>query len=97
MPRERGLVGERSRSGCLEAGLASHARNSFALRRTTPDPHRPRVRVLFDPDGARLDLPFERNLWEPQGDRSGEALESVIAPVDPGDYHVDPLNFLEKS
>jgi putative nucleotidyltransferase with HDIG domain len=70
---------------------------AVVLRVHAPDPHRPRVRVLFDPDGARLDLPFERNLWEPQGDRSGEALESVIAPVDPGDYHVDPLNFLEKS
>ena len=34
-----------------------------------PDPHRPRVRVLFAADGARLDLPFERNLWEPQRDR----------------------------
>ena len=30
-----------------------------------PDPYRPRVRVLFDSGGRRLDLPFERNLWEP--------------------------------
>jgi len=62
-----------------------------------PDPHRPRVRVLFDRNGARLDLPFERNLWEPQGDRSGDTLESVIAPVDPAEYRIDPLNYLEKS
>ena len=61
-----------------------------------PDPHRPRVRVLFAPDGTRLELPFERNLWEPQLDRPGaEALESVISPVDPEDYHLDPLTFLE--
>jgi hypothetical protein len=58
-----------------------------------PDPYRPRVRVLFAADGARLDLPYERNLWELRGDRT--ALDSVVSPVDPADYHIDPLNFLE--
>jgi hypothetical protein len=70
---------------------------AVVLRIHAPDPHRPRVRVLFNADGARLDLPFERNLWEPQGDRSSETLESVVSPVDPGDYRIDPLTFLEKS
>src|SRR5215471_9612941 len=70
---------------------------AVVLRIHAPDPHRPRVRILFNPDGARLELPFERNLWEPQGDRPGEALESVISPVDPADYQIDPLNFLEKN
>ncbi len=37
-----------------------------------PDPYRPRVRVLFAADGTRLDLPFERNLWERARD-GGEA------------------------
>jgi hypothetical protein len=60
-----------------------------------PDPHRPRVRVLFNDAGARLDLPFERNLWEPQRDRDGEGLASVVAPVEPADYQIDPLSFLE--
>ena len=60
-----------------------------------PDPHRPRVRVLFNAQGTRLELPFERNLWEPQRDRDGEALASVVAPVEPADYQIDPLNFLE--
>ena len=60
-----------------------------------PDPHRPRVRVLFGADGARLDLPFERNLWELQRDRSAEGTaETVTSPVDPADYQVDPLTFL---
>jgi len=69
---------------------------AVVLRAHAPDPHRPRVRVLFNAEGARLELPFERNLWEPQ--RAGsEALESVISPVDPADYRIDPLNFLEKS
>ena len=29
-----------------------------------PDPYRPRVKVLFGADGARLETPIERNLWE---------------------------------
>jgi len=69
---------------------------AVVLRVHAPDPHRPRVRVLFNADRARLDLPFERNLWETQGDRSADALESVVAPVDAADYGIDPLNFLEK-
>jgi putative nucleotidyltransferase with HDIG domain len=68
---------------------------AVVLRVHAPDPHRPRVRVLFAADGARLDLPFERNLWELQRDRSETDLETVIAPVDPADYHIDPLTFLE--
>jgi putative nucleotidyltransferase with HDIG domain len=60
-----------------------------------PDPHRPRVRVLFNADGTRLELPFERNLWEPQRDRDEPGLASVVAPVEPADYQIDPLNFLE--
>ena len=60
-----------------------------------PDPHRPRVRVLFTADGGRLDLPFERNLWEPQLDHHETELESVVAPLDPADYNIDPLKFLE--
>ena len=60
-----------------------------------PDPHRPRVRVLFSADGARLELPFERNLWEPQRDVSDVDLQTVAAPVDPADYNLDPLTFLE--
>ena len=61
-----------------------------------PDPHRPRVRVLFAADGARLELPFERNLWEPQRDPAARRhVESVMSPVDPADYGIDPLTFLE--
>jgi putative nucleotidyltransferase with HDIG domain len=60
-----------------------------------PDPYRPRVRVLFDASGIRLDLPHERNLWEARADR--RELDSVVCPVDPGEYHIDPLNFMEQS
>jgi HD-GYP domain-containing protein (c-di-GMP phosphodiesterase class II) len=58
-----------------------------------PDPFRPRVRVLFDAAGARLDLPYERNLWEAPAE--GAEPPSVLKPVDPSEFHVDPLNFLE--
>ncbi len=69
---------------------------AVVLKVHAPDPHRPRVRILFGADGARLELPFERNLWEPQRDRGPEAeLETVTTPVDPADYNIDPLTFLE--
>ena len=68
---------------------------AVVLRIHAPDPYRPRVRVLFSPDGKRLDLPYERNLWEPRPDETGESLDSVQAPVDPADYNIDPLTFLE--
>jgi putative nucleotidyltransferase with HDIG domain len=69
---------------------------AVVLRVHAPDPHRPRVRVLFTANGGRLDLPFERNLWEPQADRGGDGtLETVVTPVDPADYSLDPLTFLE--
>jgi hypothetical protein len=69
---------------------------AVVLRVHAPDPHRPRVRVLFAADGARLDLPFERNLWEPQPEQRGEdGREHVVSPVDPADYNLDPLTFLD--
>ena len=68
---------------------------AVVLRVHAPDPHRPRVRVLFAKDGARLDLPFERNLWEPQRDVSETDLQTVVSPVEPADYNIDPLTFLE--
>jgi putative nucleotidyltransferase with HDIG domain len=57
-----------------------------------PDPYRPRVRVLFDRTGARLDLPADRNLWEPA--RDGAPPEAVVSPVDPAEFGIDPLNFM---
>ena len=37
---------------------------AVVLKVHAPDPYRPRVRVLFDPSGVRLELPYERNLFE---------------------------------
>ena len=57
-----------------------------------PDPHRPRVRIIIDRHGTRLDLPYDRNLWEAP---AGQELDSVASPVEPAEYGVDPLNFLQ--
>jgi HD-GYP domain-containing protein (c-di-GMP phosphodiesterase class II) len=57
-----------------------------------PDPHRPRVRVIVDKDGSRLDLPYDRNLRHAA---RGEQPDSVVSPVEPAAYGVDPLNYLQ--
>jgi putative nucleotidyltransferase with HDIG domain len=57
-----------------------------------PDPHRPRVRVVIAKGGTRLDLPYDRNLWE--GPQEGDHI-SIVAPVDATEYGIDPLNYLD--
>src|SRR5262249_38020674 len=54
-----------------------------------PDPHRPHVRVVIDRTGAKLERPYDANLWENEN-AEGEA-KAVIAPVDPKDVDFDPL------
>ena len=50
-----------------------------------PDPHRPRVRVIIDTNGTRLDLPYDRNLWEaPAPGLNRRTLSS--SPVEPAEY-----------
>ncbi|HET7220425.1 MAG TPA: HD-GYP domain-containing protein [Vicinamibacterales bacterium] len=58
-----------------------------------PDPYRPRVKLLFQPDGMQYDLPPDRNLWERSPD--GATPDTVVSPVDPALYGVDPLNYIE--
>ena len=52
-----------------------------------PDPYRPRVRVVFGADGGRLATPQDRSLF----DGAGADAASVVAPVDPAGYDIDPL------
>ncbi len=54
-----------------------------------PDPYRPQVRVLFDRAGARLDLPYDVNLWDVQPEQTLPS--SIVAPLDPAAYEIDPL------
>ena len=54
-----------------------------------PDPYRPRVRIVVDPDGYRLDEPYDVNLWEQTEDPNRAT--TVVAPIDSTPYHFDPL------
>ncbi len=54
-----------------------------------PDPYRPRVRIVVDPNGYRLDEPYDVNLWEQTADP--DRATTVVAPIDSTDYHFDPL------
>jgi putative nucleotidyltransferase with HDIG domain len=65
---------------------------AVVLKVHAPDPYRPRVRVLFDESGTRADLPYERNLFEVMP--HGVPPPTVVAPLDPAAYGVDPLNFM---
>jgi len=60
---------------------------AVVLKAHAPDPYRPRVRLLFAPDGKRIAEPVELDLWESEGPQS----RSIQAPVDPADYGIDPL------
>ena len=63
---------------------------AVVLKVHAPDPYRPRVKVLFDSGGARIEVPYERNLFE-----AGAAdPPTVVAPVDPAAYGIDPLHFM---
>jgi putative nucleotidyltransferase with HDIG domain len=62
---------------------------AVVLKVNAPDPYRPQVRVLIDREGKRLELPYELNLWETTQDP--ERSSSVIAPLDPALFGIDPL------
>ncbi len=53
------------------------------------DPYRPRVRVLTNREGQRLDLAYEWNLWDTNDDPHRP--QSVVAPLDPSGFDFDPL------
>jgi putative nucleotidyltransferase with HDIG domain len=63
---------------------------AVVLKIYAPDPYRPRVRVLVDRAGKRVEHPRELNLWE---NREGDQ-QSIQAPLDPADYDFDPLTYL---
>jgi putative nucleotidyltransferase with HDIG domain len=67
---------------------------AVVLQVHAPDPYRPKVRVLFASDGSRLEVPRDFNLWETDGSPTAYRATSVIAPLDPADYGIDPLSFI---
>jgi len=57
-----------------------------------PDAYRPQVRVVFDHQGKRLEITYDVNLWESEAASDGPS--SVISPVDPVLYGIDPLTLM---
>ena len=66
---------------------------AVVLQPHAPDPHRPRVRIVMDANGRRLDHPRDVSLFEMQGPDA----VSVVTPVDGADYGIDPLGYLDKA
>ena len=65
---------------------------AVVLRPHAPDPYRPRVRVVIDRGGSRLNPTYDINLWDkPAGPEHPSAIR---APLDPADYGVDPLSLI---
>ena len=67
---------------------------AIVLQVHAPDPYRPKVRVLFAADGGRYELPRDINLWEAAPETHDDRASSVIAPLNPADYGIDPLSFI---
>lgn len=65
---------------------------AIVLQVHAPDPYRPKVKILFGADGARLEIPRDVNLWEMEA--APDRPSSVEAPLNPADYQIDPLSFI---
>jgi putative nucleotidyltransferase with HDIG domain len=65
---------------------------AVVLRPSPGDPRRPRVRVVYAPDGHRLEVTYDVDLWdvEPDPHRSS----SVTGPVAAPDAAFDPLTVM---
>ena len=66
---------------------------AVVIRVHAPDPYRPRVRVVIGADGTKLEVPYDRNLFEPRPETG--ARDDVAAPLDPAQFQIDPLMFLD--
>jgi len=62
---------------------------AVVLKVYAPDTYRPQIRVLINRQGARLDVPYDINLWEVSEDPDRPS--AVVAPLDPAAYNLDPL------
>lgn len=62
------------------------------VRTYGPDPRKPRVRVIYHPDGTLRDEPYDVNLWQVQGTLTGP--RAITVPVDPKPLGIDPLTYL---
>ena len=71
--------------GSIGVVLAVHA----------PDPYKPRVKLVLTSTGEMFEFPIEVNLWEVPPDTPGP--KTVTASLDPAQYAIDPLTYLESA
>ncbi len=69
---------------------------AVVLKVHAPDPHRPKVKVVLDREGATLEFPYEVNLWERKGAAAAKdgRPTAILKPIDPKAIGLDPLFFL---
>jgi putative nucleotidyltransferase with HDIG domain len=65
---------------------------AVVLRPSPGDPRRPRVRVVYAPDGRRLEVPYDVDLWDVEPDPHHSS--SVTGPVTAPDAEFDPLTVM---
>jgi len=65
---------------------------AVVLKAYPPDPYRPRVRVVADRQGVRLERPYDVNLWDSTPGTGWPS--AVTAPLDPAEHGIDPLDCL---
>ena len=66
---------------------------AVVLQVHAPDPHRPRVRILRNPDGHRVPHNPIRHLWETADGDEDDV--HVTTPLDSDDHGIDPLEYLQ--
>ena len=64
---------------------------AVVMKAHAPDPFRPRVKVVRGADEVDLERPHEINLWEV----TDEQATSIEKPLDPAEYGIDPLSYLQ--
>ena len=64
----------------------------IVLQVHAPDPHRPRVQLLRDPEGRPIPSQPTRHLWETTDGDDDDV--HVTEPLDPKDYGIDPMDHL---
>jgi putative nucleotidyltransferase with HDIG domain len=67
---------------------------AVVLKTNAPEPQRPQVRVVFTAEGKRMELPYDVNLWEIAEDNPHGHPSTIVKPVDPATYNIDPLTLL---
>jgi putative nucleotidyltransferase with HDIG domain len=72
--------------------LLDTGETAVVIKAHAPDPQRPQIKVVIDRDGARLEWPYEVNLWE-SGAEPGQP-KAIVKTLDPAEVGIDPLTLL---